>query len=446
MAASIAAIHLPPNFNAANLTPQAQAELTAIIAQNDWAIDIRPNEPNKHPLAWKQNPPMNAPQPAPEITPTKVVYQLERVYAQARWYFLNTGHFGFLHPVTKEFIGTTFLHFQQLKFLITTVLDHLTKYHLPHGGHQFAPKKVMLPKRELYYLWHKRFQFAYAVHSYSSEELFRRIFNKFLKIVNLPMCAMRIVPCQKGEMSMPAKIVRGPNDPGQDCMNFTCLIDEEWICRLYNVAVPEYMDSLDIEPYEDPDPNSNASYELSHIIVVEKKCVFTRFFNNGFHTENNSVVMSGAGFPDVCSKAYLKYMELLIGSQPQGLCDNNPSGVLLLKSYQHSKDEITPHNMLKTDVGWLGWSPAFGNTFPHVHQHQNYTVTDTRILNHLLNPRNQFVAQQGGYASPARATFRATQLHIMSTRQRKCNLDEVPTQPLLTAVRYVLGQNYQGMF
>jgi len=446
MAAPAATIHLPPQLNAAILPQAVQDELNAILVDNNWAIEIRDNEPNKHPKSWQQNPTTNTLLPAQAINPTMVVYQLEKVYSQSRWYFRRTGYFGFLHPITREFIGTTFLHYLQIKFLFSTILVHLKKYHLPYGN-RFAGKHIMIPKRHLYYLWQKKFQY----HT-DSQAAFRKIFRLFLRVVNLPMCAMRIVPSPTGVMCMPAKIVRG-NDPEQDCMNFIFPIDEEWACRLYNVAVPDYMGTLDIVPHQVPGSTNNASNEVSHTLLIEKKCIFNKFFANDFHRENNCVVMTGSGFPDVNSIAFVKFMELSIGSQVQGLCDNNPFGVLLLKSYQHTKYELALHNMLKTDVGWLGWNPAFGNAFPQVHQTAGYSVTDERVLDHLLDTRNQFVLHQGHnkpkYANAARTAFRQNQMQIMRQTRGKCNLDDIPTQPLLTAVRFIFGQGrnaYEGKF
>lgn len=445
MAAAAAINILPPHINAANLPPQVLAELTNIYSDNGWAIHIRTNgQPNRHPRSWDPNPPNGLPPPTQPITPVGVVFQLQKIGAQSRWYLRRTGYFGYLHPTTRELIGTTILQHRQIKFFINTVLDHLQKYHLHHGN-TFATKDKCIALRHLYYLWDKKFQNAYGS---NTELAFRRNFNLFLRIVNLPMCALRIVSCRKGEFCMPAKIVRGTDE--EDCMHFYRQIGEEWACRLYGVAVPEYSDPLTIVPFEVPGSTNNESFEVSHTLLVEKKCIFHNFFFHNFHMKSNCVIMTGSGFPDTDSRAFAKFMELYVGHQVQGLCDNNPCGVLLLKSYQHTRDEIAPHGMLKTDVGWLGWSPEFGSTFPQVHQTAGYTITDDRALNHLLNPGNQFVSAQGPkYANAARTTFRQDQLETMRQDRVKCNLDDIPTQPLHDAVKFIFDQGhqaYEGLF
>jgi hypothetical protein len=290
-------------------------------------------------------------------------------------------------------------------------------------------------------LYEKKFQYGRA---YATEQAFSTSFKMFLKVVNLPMCAMRIVPCPRGEFCIPAKILRDGGEE-EDCMNFSHQIDEEWACRLYHVAVPEYSGNLAIVPLEDP--VTNTPFAVSHSLIIEKKCVYSKFFSNNFHMDNNCIIMTGSGCPDTNSRAFAKYIELYYNRQLQGVCDNNPGGVLLLKSYQHVCDGNPIHNMLKTDVGWFGWSPYFGDALPLVvQQTPGYSVTDRRLIRHLLNEENQFVGPIPKYASPARTTFRRNQLLIMSQRQEKCNLDVLPTQVLLDAVKFLLSLPYPSMF
>ena len=428
---------------AANNIPHAVlAQLIAINNDNNWAIEIREDGPNKHP-----NPTLiGAPPPTPPITPMRVVVQLQKIYAQSRWYLRHIGHLGFLHPVTREFIPTNYVQYRQIIFFITYVLDHLRTHHLPHGN-SFARAARNIPYRRLFYLWEKKFQHGYAPGT--GQRVFRRIFALFLKIVNLPMCALRIVGISKGEFCMPAMIVRDGED--QDCMNFHRLISEEWACRLYHVAVPEYSANLAIIPFEDP--VTNTPYQVQHSLLIEKKCVMNTFFINNFHMENNCVVFTGSGYPDTNSKAFAKFIELYYDRQVQGLCDNNPCGVNLLKTYHHTRDEAACNKMLKTDVGWFGLNPAFGLAFPQVHQTLGYSQTDRDILTHLLNENNEFVLGNGPnmpkYANPARATFRRNQLNTMLQDERKCDLDTLPTQPLLDAIKFLLDQGqpvYEGVF
>ncbi|KAL7449099.1 hypothetical protein ACHAWC_001193 [Mediolabrus comicus] len=405
-----------------NLNPAQQQQLQTMAADIDWAITIQEKYPRFDPD------PNRTEIPLPPITRPQVIYQLERILYESRWCIRNMHRTAFLHPVTRQIRLVNFATYRQQRFFITLVLQHLKNDHAGNGN-SFAPAAKHISKRELYYKWKIMFKSYYS--KKAAPRAFDRQFKMFLNIVNLPQCALRIVSEARGQFCMPAKIVRkalGSQDIVEDCMFRMRGIGEEFMCRLNRVMVPEYHDvSLEIEPYED--------YEVKHSLVVEKNCVLRTMFGKEFHMEKDCFIMSGSGFPDTNSRACAKYFELYFKRQIQGFCDNNPSGVLLLNTYQYNKNRVVPHNMFNTDIGWFGFNPAFGECVPQPSQSKSYNFHDEQIIEYLLEPSNRFVATRGTtWANRQRSDYRKMQLQRMMEDDKKNDIEQYSRQALVWAI------------
>lgn len=337
-------------------------------------IPISRTQPKIHPTLFK-----GTQAPMPTITLQMVLAQLQGIVNQSEQILNLFNLFVFINPTTSTPLVLNIFHYSQYLCLFDLIIDHLSNP-IYHPGGNYGPSHKHYALHDLYYDWEEEYGQFYAP-SYR-EKAFKKILGDFLNLVDLPMCALRIVGQPKGKFIFHGKIKRNgvTSTTLSTPQNFT----EEFACRLFGIAIPDYMVTLEFKPA----PNHN----VDHLLLVEKNCHMNSMNGRDFHRHNNVFIMSGSGYPDTLSRAGVKYMSLYFNKDVHALCDYNPDGVKLMNSYFHVDDPILSHLVYRTRVRWLGCNPFFMNCFNNlVYNPANaYTAHDDSVIRYLLDPNREF--------------------------------------------------------
>eukprot|EP00939_MAST-03C_sp_MAST-3C-sp1_P003637 g3637.t1 len=70
------------------------------------------------------------------------------------------------------------------------------------------------------------------------------------------------------------------------------------------------------------------------ILVVEKEAVFARLMEENFTSRFPGILVTGKGYPDLASRAFVAKLARELRLPVYGLCDWNPSGVTLMLCYK----------------------------------------------------------------------------------------------------------------
>lgn len=341
-------------------------------------IPISHGNPNTHPNEFKRSY-NNGNPPVPKITKDMVIATLEGMLQQSDTILNMFNVLVFINPTTLIPVVFDMFHYAQMVFFFDVILSHLKDTTL-HPPGQYGHASVHYSFRVLFYDWKDEFGEVYS--PCYRRDAFDAIFRKFLNLIDLPMCALRVVPEPKGTLIFHGRIVRN-GIPGA-LLKAPIKIDEEYACRLVGLEVHPYTDTLDFVP----EPNHGVNY----LLLNEKNCTTSAMVSRDFHINNNLLMMSGSGFPDTISRASAKYLSLYFNMDFHGLCDNNPSGVHLLNAYNYVDRPTLPHSMFRTQVRWLGCNPFFMNCFNGLvyNNAHTYSVRDVDIINYLLDPNREF--------------------------------------------------------
>lgn len=92
--------------------------------------------------------------------------------------------------------------------------------------------------------------------------------------------------------------------------------------------------------------------EASCILLVEKEAVLQRLLDDGFLIQHPDVLLaSGAGFPDLATRAFVAKLALRFQLGCFGLFDWNPHGVLIMDSFSRA---LASTGAACSSVTWIG--------------------------------------------------------------------------------------------
>jgi meiotic recombination protein SPO11 len=124
------------------------------------------------------------------------------------------------------------------------------------------------------------------------------------------------------------------------------------------------------------------------ILVVEKDSIFQRLVEDRFHVQHNCIMITGRGFPDLATRAFLK--QIYVSTQGTipifGLSDYNPFGMAIMLCYREGSITRDETKAYKVPLLWVGmrYSDLINFELPRASLQPN-TETDEAKLRSLEN-------------------------------------------------------------
>ena len=95
------------------------------------------------------------------------------------------------------------------------------------------------------------------------------------------------------------------------------------------------------------------------IVVIEKEGIYTRLSEDRFYEQFPCILITGRGFPDLATRAFVHSLHTTLQIPVIGICDCNPFGVSVLQTYEKGADNIGLDGTLySVPVHWLGLKPS----------------------------------------------------------------------------------------
>lgn len=155
-------------------------------------------------------------------------------------------------------------------------------------------------------------------------------------ILGIPRGSMNIVAATKGCFTGDISILRNGN----------------WRQFGSGEEVSITHELLQIKPH---DMRSNATC----ILVIEKDGIFNRLREDKFFETVPSILITGRGFPDLATRAFVNLLSNALGIPVLGLCDCNPFGLSIMLTYKLGSARM-PLDSLRyaVDIKWVGVRPS----------------------------------------------------------------------------------------
>ncbi|KAI9989330.1 hypothetical protein PInf_019608 [Phytophthora infestans] len=95
------------------------------------------------------------------------------------------------------------------------------------------------------------------------------------------------------------------------------------------------------------------------ILVIEKDGIFNRLREDKFFETVPSILITGRGFPDLATRAFVNLLSNALGIPVLGLCDCNPFGLSIMLTYKLGSARM-PLDSLRyaVDIKWVGVRPS----------------------------------------------------------------------------------------
>jgi DNA topoisomerase VI subunit A len=137
------------------------------------------------------------------------------------------------------------------------------------------------------------------------------------------------------------------------------------------------------------------------ILVVEKECVFRRLVEDRIWEKFPCIVVTGSGFPDVATRAFVWQLHEQLRIPVLGLCDYNPFGMAIILCYRNGSRSTPEANAFKVPIKWLGLRYADLAEFRiPTDVRQPMTRIDMRKASSML--RDPYVMANARFAEEAR--------------------------------------------
>ncbi|KAE9421503.1 hypothetical protein Angca_004806, partial [Angiostrongylus cantonensis] len=109
------------------------------------------------------------------------------------------------------------------------------------------------------------------------------------------------------------------------------------------------------------------------IIVVEKDAIFQKLIDEGyFEYFPRSLLVTGKGYPDLCTRKVLQWIVDQLAVPIYGLFDSDPHGcieIMLTYKYGSSSDCVEGRHCHVKQIQWLGFKPSDIPLLPIVRHH-----------------------------------------------------------------------------
>lgn len=120
-------------------------------------------------------------------------------------------------------------------------------------------------------------------------------------------------------------------------------ITSEWL-RDYPMLFLQGKDESEEEDDEESEQDSSSdSYlqitsDAKCIILIEKEGIYTRLSEDEFYVSNDCILITGRGFPDLATRAFVFTLHQYLQIPVYGVCDCNPFGFSVLQTYELGYD------------------------------------------------------------------------------------------------------------
>ncbi|MFH4976037.1 hypothetical protein AB6A40_002746 [Gnathostoma spinigerum] len=99
-------------------------------------------------------------------------------------------------------------------------------------------------------------------------------------------------------------------------------------------------------------------------LIVEKDAIFQRLLDDGFFSIfPSSVLITGKGYPDICTRLFLKLLRERHRLPIFALVDSDPHGIEIAMTYKYGgiKQRAEVGNLELPDLIWIGLSRLEAN-------------------------------------------------------------------------------------
>ena len=90
------------------------------------------------------------------------------------------------------------------------------------------------------------------------------------------------------------------------------------------------------------------------ILVVEKECIFRRLTEDRIWDIVSCVLVTGCGFPDLATRAFVYRLHKSLRLPVLGLSDWNPFGMAIMLCYRNGSKSMPEANTFRVPLKWLG--------------------------------------------------------------------------------------------
>lgn len=110
--------------------------------------------------------------------------------------------------------------------------------------------------------------------------------------------------------------------------------------------------------------SSFSSFKISSdakcILVIEKEGAYKRLSEERFYDRYPCVLVTGRGYPDLATRALVYSLHNELGIPVFGLCDCDPHGVSVLRTYRRGSERrgVDGGDRYGVPIGWLGLRPS----------------------------------------------------------------------------------------
>lgn len=103
------------------------------------------------------------------------------------------------------------------------------------------------------------------------------------------------------------------------------------------------------------------------VLLVEKECTYRRLVNEKFHLNNNCLLVTGKGYPDLATRFFLQRLYQFTGLNVLVLVDMDPYGIEILMTYAVGSisQSYNPEQPHIPSVKWIGIHPSDLFLVPH---------------------------------------------------------------------------------
>lgn len=285
------------------------------------------------------------------VVVTALVKQIISLCLHKRFYSYHVGHKN--HDNEHEECRTREMNpmkVAQLIFFSQIIINALTA--IPQRTHM---------KRDIYYI-HKE------------------IFGSETKLTNLTILLCQTLQCPRhslGILSISKGVFIGN-------FEYKKRNDISWnLCASKESSVPS--DAVKLNDYE-----FKVAPKLTKprfILLVEKLCIFQQIQQQNFHQTYNFILVTGRGFSDLNTRAWLKNMQQKLDLKVFGICDFNPFGISLMLNHitltqnKNSYPEIA--NYILSDFELVGVNRADADYVPKIMLQTN-SQNDIKLIHKLL--------------------------------------------------------------
>ena len=143
---------------------------------------------------------------------------------------------------------------------------------------------------------------------------------------------------------------------------------------------------------------SVSSKNAKCILVIEKEGVFNRLSEERLYDRFPCIMITGKGFPDLCTRALVKTLHKELNLPVVGLCDMNPYGISVLSVYHCAGNRmgVDGNYRYSVPIKWMGLRPKEVKELHEKHKFpdsvfQELTDLDKKRIYSLTDEMNPYL-------------------------------------------------------